>query len=55
LHQFQIKTDDAILNNKDYMVQNLILLFSNVPEVEIDKFESLKSWIQEVSHAPYWN
>ena len=34
------------LHNKDYMVQNLI---------EIDEFGSLKDWIQEVSHAPYWD
>lgn len=33
-------------------VQNLILLFSYVPEVE--KFGSLQSWIRSI-HAPFWS
>ena len=43
------------LHNKDFIVKNLQLLFANVPEVTIDAFGSLKSWIKEASHEEYWN
>jgi hypothetical protein len=43
------------LHNKDHIVKNLQLLFTDVPEVTIDDFGSLKSWICEASDAPYWN
>ena len=43
------------LNNKDFIVKNLQLLFANVPEVTIDTFGSLKSWIKEASHKEYWD
>ena len=33
------------LHNKDHIVKNLQLLFSEVPEVTINDFGSLKSWI----------
>jgi hypothetical protein len=35
------------LHTKDYIIKNLRLLFANVPEVTIDDFGSLKSWIRE--------
>jgi hypothetical protein len=43
------------LHNKDYIVQNLRLLFANVPEVTINNYGSLKSWIREASHEQYWD
>jgi hypothetical protein len=43
------------LHNKDHIVKNLHLLFTEVPEVTINDFGSLKSWIREASHGPYWN
>jgi len=42
------------LHLKDYIIKNLRLLFANVPEVTIDDFGSLKSWIQEALHEKYW-
>ena len=42
------------LHNKDHIVKNLCVLFSEVPEVTIDDFGSLKLWIQEASDAAYW-
>ncbi len=43
------------LHNKDSIVKNLQLLFANFPEVTINAFGSLKSWIKEASHKQYWN
>ncbi len=43
------------LHNKDYIVKNLCLLFANVPEVTINDYGSLKSWIQEALDKKYWN
>jgi len=42
------------LHTKDYIIENLGLLFTNVPEVTIDNFGSLKSWIQEALQEKYW-
>ena len=42
------------LHIKDYIIKNLRLLFANVPEVTIDDFGSLKSWIREALHEQYW-
>jgi len=39
---------------KDYIIKNLRLLFAKVPEVTIDNFRSLKSWIREALHEKYW-
>ena len=47
--------DCPFLHNKDHIVKNLRLPFADMPEVTIDDFGSLKSWIREASHAPYWN
>ena len=41
------------LHTKDYIIKNLRLLFANVPEVTIDDFGSLKSWIREALHEKY--
>jgi len=38
----------------NYIIKNLHLLFANVPEVTINDFGSLKSWIQEALHKKYW-
>ena len=38
----------------DFIVNNLQLVFANVPEVTIDVYRSLKSWIKEASHKQYW-
>ena len=42
------------LHTKDYIIKNLRLLFANVPEVTIDDFGSLKSWIREALHEKSW-
>ena len=42
------------LHLKDYIIKNLRLLFANVPEVTINNFGSLKSWIREALHKQYW-
>ena len=36
------------------MVQNLQLLFKNVPTTTIDRYGSLKDWINEASNEKYW-
>jgi len=41
------------LHLKDYIIKNLHLLFANVPEVTIDDFGPLKSWIREALHEKY--
>jgi hypothetical protein len=42
------------LHNKDHIMKNLCQLFSEVLEVTIDDFGSLKSWIREASDTKYW-
>ena len=39
---------------KNFMVENLCLLFQDVPNVQIDRHGSLRSWIHEASHEKYW-
>jgi hypothetical protein len=39
---------------KNFMVENLRLLFQEVPSVHIDRHGSLRSWIHEASHEKYW-
>ena len=41
-------------HNKDHIMKNLRLLFSEVPEFTINDFGSLKLWIREASDAAYW-
>ena len=36
------------------MVQNLQLLFKNMPTTTIDRYGSLKDWINEASDEKYW-
>ena len=42
-------------HNKDALVKNLKLLFSQVNEVYIDDCGTVKNWIKEASHKEYWN
>ncbi len=37
------------------MVENLRLLFQDVPTVTIDCFGLLRDWIHEASNKEYWN
>jgi hypothetical protein len=43
-------TGRPFLHNKDHIVRNLRLLFADVPEVQIDDYGSLHSWIREAQH-----
>jgi len=36
------------------MVENLCLLFQDVPTIQIDRYGSLRSWIHEASNKKYW-
>ena len=40
---------------KNFMVENLRLLFQDIPTVQIDRYGSLRSWIHEASNKWYWN
>jgi hypothetical protein len=40
---------------KNFMVENLRLLFQDIPTVQIDRYGSLRSWIHEASNKRYWN
>jgi len=40
---------------KNFMVENLRLLFQDIPTVQIDRHGSLRSWIHEASNENYWN
>ena len=39
---------------KNFMVENLCLLFQDVPSVQIDRHGSLQSWIHEALNKKYW-
>ena len=39
---------------KNFMVENLRLLFRDVPTVQIDRYGSLRNWIHEASNKKYW-
>ena len=39
---------------KNFMVENLRLLFQDIPTVQIDRHGSLRSWIHEASNEKYW-
>ncbi len=41
-------------NRKNFMVENLCLLFTDVPTVTIDRHGSLQSWINEALNKQYW-
>jgi hypothetical protein len=36
------------------MVENLRLLFHDVPTIQIDQYGSLRTWIHEASNKKYW-
>ena len=40
---------------KNFMVENLRLLFKDVNTVNIDRFGSLRDWIHEANNEGYWN
>ena len=40
---------------KNFMVDNLRLLFKDIDTVNIDRFGSLRDWIHEANNANYWN
>ena len=49
-----MQTQTPHLHNKDVIgVQNLRLLFAQIPEVVIDDYESVKDWFKEGSHEAY--
>jgi len=39
---------------KNFMAENLRLLFQDIPTVQIDRFGSLRNWIHEASNKKYW-
>ncbi len=42
------------MTGKHFMVENLRLLFHDVPTVQIDQYGSLRTWIHEASNKEYW-
>ena len=40
---------------KNFMVENLCLLFQDIPTVQINRHGSLRSWIHEALNKNYWN
>ncbi len=42
------------MTGKNFMVENLCLLFQDVPTVQIDRYGSLRSWIHEALNKKYW-
>ena len=40
---------------KNFIVENLRLLFQDVNTVNIDRFGSLRDWINEANDEGYWN
>ena len=40
---------------KNFMVENIRLLFQDVNTVNIDRFGLLRNWIHEASNKKYWN
>ena len=51
--QHKCKCGRPYLHNKDVIVQNLRLLFAQIPEVVIDDYGSVKDWFKEASHESY--
>jgi hypothetical protein len=52
--QHKRKCGRPYLHNKDVIVQNLQLLFAQIPEVIINDYGSMKDWFKEASHKAYW-
>jgi len=42
------------MTGKQFMVENLCLLFQDVPTIQIDRYGSLRSWIHEASNEICW-
>jgi hypothetical protein len=42
------------MTGKNFMVENLCLLFHDVSTVQIDRYGSLRTWIHEASNEKYW-
>jgi hypothetical protein len=40
---------------KNFMVDNLRLLFKDIDTVNVDRFGSLRDWIHKANNADYWN
>jgi hypothetical protein len=51
-HQQQVGCPQT--HTKNTMVRNLQLLFKCVPTTNIDRYGSLKDWINEASNEKYW-
>jgi hypothetical protein len=51
-HKHQVGQPQMTGNN--FMVENLRLLFHNVPTIQIDRYGSLRTWIHEASNKTYW-
>ncbi len=51
--QHKRKCRHPYLHNKDVIVQNLQLLFAQIPKVVMDDYGSVKDWFKKVSQA-YW-
>jgi hypothetical protein len=52
--QHKCKRGRPYLHNKDVIVQNLRLLFAQIPKVVINDYGSVKDWFKEASHESYW-
>ncbi len=51
-HQQQVGRPQT--HTKNTMVWNLQLLFKNLPTTTIDRYGSIKDWINEASNEKYW-
>jgi hypothetical protein len=52
--QHKRKCGHPYLHNKDDIVQNLQLLFAQIPKVVINNYGSVKDLFKEASHKSYW-
>ena len=48
------QTGQPQTTGKNFMVENLQLLFCDIPTVHIDRYGSLRNWIHEASNKQYW-
>ncbi len=52
--QHKCKRGRPYLHNKDIIVQNLQLLFAQIPKVIINDHGSVKDWFKGASYEAYW-
>jgi hypothetical protein len=52
-HKRQVERPQT--TGKNFMVENLRLLFQDIPTVQINRHGSLRNWIHEASNENYWN